>query len=76
MFKETVMQANKTENWEEGRHQIINNIRKVMYYECMYVTIILYMQKLLHEFYKCNSVFYPLELKKKKKKKKKQAHIC
>lgn len=29
----------------------------------MDLTVILYMQKLIHEFQKCNSVFHPLELK-------------
>lgn len=53
------------ENWGKGRQKIINNMRKVMYYECIDLTVILYMQKLLHEFQKCNSVFYPLELKSK-----------
>lgn len=40
----------KMENWGEVRHKIIYNMRKVMYYECMDLTVILYMQKLLHEF--------------------------
>lgn len=40
----------KMENCGEGRHKIIYNMRKVMYYECMDLAVILYMQKLLHEF--------------------------
>lgn len=40
----------KMENWAERRHKITHNMRKVMYYECMGLTVILDMQKLLHEF--------------------------
>lgn len=38
------------ENWREERHKIINIMRKVIYYECIDLTVIVHMQKLLHEF--------------------------
>lgn len=37
------------ENQGEGRYKIIN-MRKVIYYECIDLTVIIYIQKLLHEF--------------------------
>lgn len=44
-----MIQDNKMENWGEGRYKIIN-MRKVIYYEYTDLTVIIYMQKLLHEF--------------------------
>lgn len=49
-FTEMMIHDDKMENCGEGRHKIIYNMRKVMYYECMDLAVILYMQKLLHEF--------------------------
>lgn len=40
----------KMENWAERRHKIIHNTRKVMYYECMGLTVILDMQNYFMNF--------------------------
>lgn len=57
------------ESWGVERHKVINNMREVVYDERIDLTVIIQIQKLLHEFQKYNSVSHPIELKK-------QAHIC